>query len=553
MSTNTGIISGTLYNDDDDDGTHDVTESLTGSGRVVTITGSAGTAKTLSDAKSRYAFTGLAAGRYTLTRVFPAGYRLSNSVTGSIVIDLPEGQSISQDIGSTNKPLPKLGSISGTLYNDTKNVGVMTADSTPTGIRTVMMSSDDGKIIGNVDSTADGKYKLTNLKDGTYRVTRQFPVGYRLSNKVSTPYLRVSIVGGADVTGIDIGTTNAPATDSDPLIKPPTDTGTPPPVVTPTPPPIVSTPRKALIFGLCGMLSLRPDLAIYSSLWTGTLPMWQVMKTAGVRASRDWVSWVGDVRKDVKRIDWDRAKVYHDYGVLDRIVPCLAKEGWENQPMPTPESTKASIQAQLAGVPEWARGLTDWEIGNEFAYVFDPNNPAADYWPGSVKDFVVRVLNPAYEVLHAAGYRVILGGLNAWSPTQLAAVIAAGGKFDVIGHHPYESDPKLYARKTNELTALSPNTPIAETESNSHDGPKVKNDPSYVGQAVKTQGLLATTRETLPQVEAVYEFSYLKQLKTMTGPLGWLTPTIDGKNVAISARTSDLFDLRFGSKFKKAA
>jgi hypothetical protein len=102
-STGSSSISGFLWNDTDADGVVDSNESRTGR-RTVFLDQNrngkldSGEKSTTSDSQGNYRFTGLSAGTYYVTRVFPSGYRLSNNTFGYVQITL--GNSAKVNLGS---------------------------------------------------------------------------------------------------------------------------------------------------------------------------------------------------------------------------------------------------------------------------------------------------------------------------------------------------------------------------------------------------------------------------------------------------------------------
>lgn len=103
-SVDAGSISGFLWNDEDADGIVDSTESRTGR-RVVYLDQNrngqrdSGEKYVYSDSNGNYTLSGLIAGTYYVTRVFPTGYRLSNNHTGYVQVDL-NGDPIQVNLGS---------------------------------------------------------------------------------------------------------------------------------------------------------------------------------------------------------------------------------------------------------------------------------------------------------------------------------------------------------------------------------------------------------------------------------------------------------------------
>ena len=136
---------------------------------------------------------------------------------------------------------PATGVIAGRSFNDNNNDGAYNAGDQLTGGKTFFIDLDrDGKQDSDEPATrsqSDGTYALNNLAAGTYRVTRVYPSGYRMSG--NTPgYADVTLAAGATVTNIDFGSTNRPAGENN---SPPAN---PNPSPTPTP-----TPGDATIAG----------------------------------------------------------------------------------------------------------------------------------------------------------------------------------------------------------------------------------------------------------------------------------------------------------------
>ncbi len=95
--TGSATITGTLWNDSDKDGKWDSNESVSGSRSVfLDYNGNgkldAGEKTTTSSSSGVYKFANLAAGTYKVGRVFPSGYKLSNSSSGYITASVTNGQ-----------------------------------------------------------------------------------------------------------------------------------------------------------------------------------------------------------------------------------------------------------------------------------------------------------------------------------------------------------------------------------------------------------------------------------------------------------------------------
>jgi hypothetical protein len=219
----TGSISGVLFNDTNANGVQDSGEGRTGS-RTVYLDSNrngrldAGERSVVSNVQGVYEFSGLAAGTYYVTRVFPSGYRLSNNTEGYLTVTLAPGESRAEaHIGSTDRPrmnLPadlRTASISGFLWNDDDADGIVDANEGRTGIRDVYIDAnrngrrDAGEL--STRSNAAGEYTFSRLAAGTYYISRVFPKGWRMSNN-SNGYLTVAVLSGQAVTGVNLGTTD---------------------------------------------------------------------------------------------------------------------------------------------------------------------------------------------------------------------------------------------------------------------------------------------------------------------------------------------------------
>ena len=156
----TGSISGTLFNDSDSDGYFDSNESNTGARTVFLDTNGngqldAGEKSMTSASNGTFKFTNLAAGKYNVTRVFPAGYHLSNTTAKDVVVTVNPGQQVTGlNIGTTNKSVS-----SGSTSGSTAPV-VSTPAPSPAGV-TVVSNGPTMNSLKFVDSRGNGIAGLT--------------------------------------------------------------------------------------------------------------------------------------------------------------------------------------------------------------------------------------------------------------------------------------------------------------------------------------------------------------------------------------------------------
>ncbi|GIW76671.1 MAG: hypothetical protein KatS3mg104_1734 [Phycisphaerae bacterium] len=220
-SSSTGTISGYLWNDTDGDGVVDSNESRTGS-RTVFIDANrngkldSGEKSTVSDSQGNYKFTGLSAGTYYVSRLYPSGYRMSNSSTGYVTVNLSAGENqtgvllgtTNQSSISSQSSSNSSGTITGVLWNDDGD-GIYEAGEKTTGIRTVFLDANrNGRLDPGERSTQsdkNGKYVFSSIPVGTHYVSRVFPSGFKLSND-PRGYLGVYVTSG-QTTVANLGTT----------------------------------------------------------------------------------------------------------------------------------------------------------------------------------------------------------------------------------------------------------------------------------------------------------------------------------------------------------
>ena len=210
----TGSISGTVFDDLNNDGIQDagelgiagVTVELTGTddlGNPVTLTAT-------TDADGNYTFDNLLSGDYTVTETQPAGYldgidtagtaggdTTTNDVTSAVALD-PGQDAIDYDFAEV-QPSSISGSVVDDFGNPIENVTI-----------TLTGTDDLGNLVSLTTTTdVNGDYSFTDLRPGDYTVTETQPVGYGDGGETA------GSAGGDDtVDDVISGIILTPATDS---------------------------------------------------------------------------------------------------------------------------------------------------------------------------------------------------------------------------------------------------------------------------------------------------------------------------------------------------
>ncbi|MGO1054883.1 SdrD B-like domain-containing protein [Crossiella sp. CA198] len=182
-----GSIGDTLYTDVDGDGVQDPGEPGIGGAKVQLLDPQGNVVQTATtDANGKYLFDQLPAFNWTVRvdpTTLPAGYTQTGDPDATkdnkTTVDLKAGQNVlTADFGYR----PPLGTISGTVFSDRNDNGMLNApDDAGIAGTTVTLTGQDlaGNPVNLTTTTgADGKYSFPNLPAGTYQVKETQPPGY---------------------------------------------------------------------------------------------------------------------------------------------------------------------------------------------------------------------------------------------------------------------------------------------------------------------------------------------------------------------------------------
>ena len=193
-------VSGTVFRDDDRDGTPQAGEPGVPGVTVELRDGNGVVVRTTTTAPDgSYSFTNVPPGQYTVVEQQPPAY--GSSTANVIPVDLRAGSVAGADFGDT------LGSLSGTVFADTNGNG--TRDPGEAGIPGVTLTLAGTDLAGNAvtlttTTDANGNYTFANVPAGTYSLTETQPVAY--ADGPDTPGTAGGTPAPTDtITGITIG------------------------------------------------------------------------------------------------------------------------------------------------------------------------------------------------------------------------------------------------------------------------------------------------------------------------------------------------------------
>ncbi|MDH4118021.1 MAG: carboxypeptidase regulatory-like domain-containing protein, partial [Acidimicrobiia bacterium] len=156
------VLSGTVFVDDDRDGTIDPDEDTRVEGVVVILLDDDGNevARTITGPDGMYVFEDLEAGDYTVVQEQPDGF--GTTTVNTIEVTVPVGGISQVDFGED------LGSIGNLVFLDVDGDGIHDPGEPGVGGVIVNLYDDDGNLIATTTTGDDGSYLFEHLPTGAY-------------------------------------------------------------------------------------------------------------------------------------------------------------------------------------------------------------------------------------------------------------------------------------------------------------------------------------------------------------------------------------------------
>src|SRR5947207_3210329 len=208
-------LTGAVYQDLNNNGKVEAGEAGI-AGVLITVTGktAAGANVTLTqttNAQGRYSFS-VAAGTYSVAEAQPSGFLNGKTTTGFIGgakagVNIVTGINVTGAVTCSAADFGEIkpGGVSGTVYVDTNNNGVIDVGERRISnvLITLTGTNDQGAVTLTAHTDVNGNYSFGNLRPGTYVITETQPAGY-LQGKLSLGSAGGTI--GADIfSNVQIG------------------------------------------------------------------------------------------------------------------------------------------------------------------------------------------------------------------------------------------------------------------------------------------------------------------------------------------------------------
>jgi hypothetical protein len=191
-------ISGSKYNDLNDDGIHDVSDPPVSGWKI--YLGGDRIDSVLTDAGGEYEFELLPIGSYSVSEASRAGWRQTAPPGSTFAITIDSSRTVAADLDFGNFSEH---TIVGTKYNDVNGNSVR--DSGEVGIPNWQIVAN-GPVNDTTQTDADGRYVLDGLGSGSYTVIEENRLGWQQTYPAGAGTHSVTFLGPEEaVTGMDFG------------------------------------------------------------------------------------------------------------------------------------------------------------------------------------------------------------------------------------------------------------------------------------------------------------------------------------------------------------
>ena len=291
---------------------------------------------------------------------------------------------------------------------------------------------------------------LTKGKTYTFRVRAYNGTGNSAYSNASTV-----VAGGATVTTptTPVVTTPTPPTVPTKPTTPVVTTPTTPVVVTPT------TPSTGVgsSTSSSGNKSSKRSSSMDGLNVNGVNPAQVIphLRALNMKVVRLWLTAIPDWNARPWRISiMDQLKAYKAAGIQTIVTVQIKQTASYDQ--------AKAMYSYLVNLADAKKNIDYWEIGNEINLSEYYNTPSSN---GGVAQYTKNVLKAAWDVLHAAGEKVI-GTPMSFKTTDLQTAVNNGylNYCDIAGFHHYAWDTKNFFSTFNEVKRIIGSKPLAITE-----------------------------------------------------------------------------------------
>ena len=206
----TGNIQGTVWNDQNGDGLHQLDESALASRTVFVDLNNNGTLDTAeptrtTDATGAYSFVGIRAGIYHVVDLVSPGMISADNRPSDLMVGVSQGTTTVLDFYNLT---PVSGSLSGHLWNDVDGNGVQSAGEAPlAGWQVFVDSNGNGTLDsgeGSQTTDASGSYSFGNLAYGNVTLRDVVPATWVATNPIAGVNT-IHLLNGENRSGADFG------------------------------------------------------------------------------------------------------------------------------------------------------------------------------------------------------------------------------------------------------------------------------------------------------------------------------------------------------------